>query len=96
MNMSTVPLWRSRARCTIPGLTSLQIQTSDNENPVQTANRMRSMIGYHIAYEHNLIGMAMTQGRQRDVVNIGIGIKQINSPAGMSVVDLAISHHHKV
>ena len=54
------------------------------------------MIGYHTSYDHNLIGMAMTQGRREDVVNIGIGIKEIVSPPNMSANDFAISLYHKV
>ena len=54
------------------------------------------MIGYHTTYDHNLVGMAMTQGRKEDVVNIGVGIKEILSPPGMSANDFAISLYHKV
>ena len=32
--------------------------------------RVRAMIGYHLAYENCLVGMVMTQGRQREVINI--------------------------
>ncbi|KAH9852643.1 hypothetical protein C2E23DRAFT_824662 [Lenzites betulinus] len=66
------------------------------DNPVTAASRLRSMIGYHTVYDNNLIGMVMTQGRREDVVNIGIGIKQIVSPPGMSAMDFAISLHHKL
>lgn len=65
------------------------------DNPFTAATRLRSMIGYHTVYDNNLIGMVMTQGRREDVVNIGIGIKQIVSPPGMSAMDFAISLHHK-
>ena len=68
----------------------------ENDNPVAAASRARSMIGYHTSYDHNLIGMAMTQGRREDVVNIGIGIKEIVSPPNMSANDFAISLYHKV
>ena len=54
------------------------------------------MIGYHTSYDHNLVGMAMTQGRREDVVNIGIGIKEIVSPPGMTANDFAISLYHRV
>ena len=54
------------------------------------------MIGYHTSYDHNLVGMAMTQGRREDVVNIGIGIKEIVSPPGMTYNDFAISLYHRV
>lgn len=54
------------------------------------------MIGYHTSYDHNLVGMAMTQGRREDVVNIGIGIKEIGMPPGMTANDFAISLYHRV
>ena len=54
------------------------------------------MIGYHTSYDHNLVGMAMTQGRREDVVNIGIGIKEIVSPPGMAYNDFAVSLYHRV
>lgn len=54
------------------------------------------MIGYHTSYDHNLVGMAMTQGRREDVVNIGVGIKELTAPPGMSANDFAISLYHKV
>ncbi len=62
-------------------------------NPV----RMRAMIGYHLAYEDHLIGMVMTQGRTREVVNIGLGIKRLcTSSPETSVAAYAESLHHKV
>ncbi|KAI0358025.1 hypothetical protein OH77DRAFT_1502585 [Trametes cingulata] len=67
-----------------------------DDNPVAAASRARSMIGYHTSYDHNLVGMAMTQGRREDVVNIGIGIKEISAPPGMSGQDFAISLYHKL
>lgn len=54
------------------------------------------MIGYHTSYDHNLVGIAMTQGQKEDVVNIGLGIKEIISPPGMSANDFAISLYHRV
>ena len=55
------------------------------------------MIGYHLAYDNNLIGMVMTQGRQREVINIGLGIKQLCvTPEDLSVPVWAESQHHKV
>ena len=74
----------------------IQIQHGPDDNPVVAAQRARSMIGYHTSYDHNLVGMAMTQGRREDVVNIGIGIKEISAPPGMSGNDFAISLYHKV
>lgn len=57
------------------------------------------MIGYHCTYDHSLIGMVMTQGRQREVINLGIGIKELcvdrespNTPVSV----YAESLHHKV
>ncbi|EIW58284.1 uncharacterized protein TRAVEDRAFT_124422 [Trametes versicolor FP-101664 SS1] len=67
-----------------------------HDNPVAAASRARSMIGYHTSYDHNLVGMAMTQGRREDVVNIGVGIKELTAPPGMSANDFAISLYHKL
>lgn len=64
------------------------------EGPMDT--RVRAMIGYHLAYESNLVGMVMTQGRQREVVNIGLGIKQIYHPPDTPIQVFAESLHHKV
>ncbi|TFK36094.1 hypothetical protein BDQ12DRAFT_610620 [Crucibulum laeve] len=53
-----------------------------------------SMIGYYLAYENSICGMAMTQGLQRKVVNIGLGIKQrIAPPAGTAQVFLDSQMH---
>lgn len=58
---------------------------------------LQSMIGYHLAYDNSLCGMVMTQGRQRQVINIGLGIKQIAvEPRGATVAAYAESHAHKV
>lgn len=55
------------------------------------------MIGYHLAWEHNLIAMSMTQGRQRDVVYIGMAIKRMQAePRETSVLTYAQSFYHKV
>ncbi|PSS11020.1 hypothetical protein PHLCEN_2v3316 [Hermanssonia centrifuga] len=55
------------------------------------------MIGYHLAYEDHLIGMVMTQGRTREVVNIGLGIKRLcTSSPETSVAAYAESLHHKL
>jgi len=55
------------------------------------------MIGYHLAYQNSLCGMAMTQGLQRRVINIGLGIKQIAvEPRGVAVSAYAESLSHKV
>ena len=58
---------------------------------------LHSMIGYHLATENSLCGMAMTQGIQRKVVNIGLGMKQlIAEPRGVSVRAYVESFAHKV
>jgi len=55
------------------------------------------MIGYHLAWEHNIIAMSMTQGRQRDVVFIGMAIKRMQvEPREASVLTYAQSFYHKV
>lgn len=54
------------------------------------------MIGYHLAYDGNLIGMVMTQGRQREVINIGMGIRQMTPPLGPSIPAWVESQYHKV
>ena len=55
------------------------------------------MIGYHLAWEHNLIAMSMTQGRQRDVVYIGMAIKRMQAePRETSILTYAQSFYHKV
>lgn len=38
---------------------------------------MFSMIGYHLAHHESLGGMAMTQGLQRKIINIGMETKEI-------------------
>ena len=58
---------------------------------------LHSMIGYHLACENSLCGMAMTQGMQRRVTNIGLGIKQVAvEPRGVAVSAYAESLSHKV
>lgn len=72
------------------------LQDLDPSVPVPP-NRVRAMIGYHLAWEHNLIAMSMTQGRQRDVVYIGMGIKRMQAePRETSVLTYAQSFYHKV
>jgi 4'-phosphopantetheinyl transferase len=59
-------------------------------------SRLRAMIGYHLAFENSLVGMVMTQGRQREVVNLGLGVKQLEtSPPGTSIPVWAESQYHK-
>ncbi|KAF7974617.1 hypothetical protein HWV62_11590 [Athelia sp. TMB] len=58
---------------------------------------LQSMIGYHLTYDNSLCGMVMTQGRQRQVVNIGLGIKQVAvEPRGASVAAYVESNSHKL
>ncbi|KAJ7603202.1 hypothetical protein DFH06DRAFT_1114725 [Mycena polygramma] len=56
-----------------------------------------SMIGYHLTYDTSLCGMAMTQGTQRKVINIGLGIKRLAiEPRGVSVATYVESMAHKL
>lgn len=58
---------------------------------------LHSMIGYHLAYENSICGMAMTQGIQRRVINIGLGIKHISvEPRTATVAAYAESLAHKL
>lgn len=55
------------------------------------------MIGYHLAWENSLVGMVMVQGKQREVVNIGLGIKQVAvEPRDATVSTYVESLSHKV
>ena len=66
----------------------------DHVNP---EHHLRSMIGYHLAWENSLIGMVMVQGKQREVVNIGLGIKQVAvEPRDATVSAYVESLSHKV
>lgn len=66
----------------------------DHVNP---EHHLRSMIGYHCAYENSLVGMVMVQGKQREVVNVGLGIKQLAvEPRDATVAAYAESLSHKV
>ncbi|OBZ73940.1 hypothetical protein A0H81_05863 [Grifola frondosa] len=67
------------------------------EPTVNPAYRLRSIIGYHLAYDRNVIGMVMTQGRQRDVLHLGIGVKVLDvNPAGTNPLVYAESFHHRL
>jgi 4'-phosphopantetheinyl transferase len=58
---------------------------------------LHSMIGYHLAFETSLCGMAMTQGIQRKVINIGLGVKLVAvEPRGVSVKTYTESMAHKL
>jgi 4'-phosphopantetheinyl transferase len=66
----------------------------DHVNP---EHHLRSMIGYHLAWESSLIGMVMVQGKQREVVNIGFGIKQVAvEPRDATVSAYVESLSHKL
>ncbi len=66
----------------------------DHVNP---EHHLRSMIGYHLAWENSLIGMVMVQGKQREVINIGLGIKQVAvEPRDVTVPQYVESLSHKV
>lgn len=66
----------------------------DHVNP---EHHLRSMIGYHCAFENSLVGMVMVQGKQREVINIGLGIKQlVVEPRDATVAAYAESLSHKV
>lgn len=72
----------------------LFVKSSDDMPPEKF---LQSMIGYHLTYENSLCGMAMTQGRQRQVINIGLGIKQLAiEPRGGKLSDYVESSKHKV
>ncbi|KAI6142953.1 hypothetical protein BKA82DRAFT_26965 [Pisolithus tinctorius] len=69
-------------------------QSSDDMPPEKF---LQSMIGYHLAYDNSLCGMVMTQGRQRQVINVGLGIKQLCvEPRGVPVSAYAESFAHKL
>ncbi|KAJ7108075.1 hypothetical protein C8R43DRAFT_1091891 [Mycena crocata] len=58
---------------------------------------LHSMIGYHLDREMSLCGMAMVQGIQRKVINIGLGIKWLGvEPRGVSVKAFVESMSHKL
>ena len=75
----------------------LELSQDLDQNVPIPPNRVRAMIGYHLAWEHNIIAMSMTQGRQRDVVFIGMAIKRMQvEPREASVLTYAQSFYHKV
>lgn len=56
-----------------------------------------SMIGYHLCYDYSLCGMVMTQGSQRRVVNIGLGIQRmLQEPKGVPIATFVESMAHKL
>jgi len=93
MRHRRIPRSKWRDNCTSHGKRWIEQDTDSAMNPT---HRLRAMIGYHLAYEGCLIGMVMTQGRQREVINIGLGIKQINPPPNTSVAAWVESQYHKL
>jgi len=80
-----------------PSLIDFELWQDLDPNVPVPPNRVRAMIGYHLAWEHNIIAMSMTQGRQRDVVYIGMAIKRMQvEPREASVLTYAQSFYHKV
>jgi len=69
----------------------------DHDQPISHAQRLRSLIGYHIAYHTNLVGMVMTQGPQHHVVNLGLSIQPlVPDTTEMSVSAYFESQYHKL
>ncbi|PCH43223.1 hypothetical protein WOLCODRAFT_138255 [Wolfiporia cocos MD-104 SS10] len=69
----------------------------DVDSAMNPTNRLYSMIGYHLAYDQNLVGMVMTQGRMKEVINIGLGVKHwAVSPPDAAVSAYAESFYHKL
>ncbi|KAJ7054619.1 hypothetical protein C8F01DRAFT_1142019 [Mycena amicta] len=83
--------WRD---CVTPNGKHWIEQSPDDMSPEKF---LQSMIGYHLAYDASLCGMAMTQGTQRHVINIGLGIKLVAvEPRGVSVKAYTESMAHKL
>ncbi|KAF5353417.1 hypothetical protein D9756_008026 [Leucocoprinus leucothites] len=57
---------------------------------------LHSMIGYHLAQDQSLLGMAMTQGPQKKVINIGLGILAIKVPGRTQLSSYIESQQHKL
>ena len=71
-------------------------QELDKDVPVPS-NHLQEMIGYHLAWDYNVMAMSMTQGRQRDVVYVGMAVKRMQVvPPQTSVLTYAQSFYHKV
>ncbi|TRM63078.1 hypothetical protein BD626DRAFT_495424 [Schizophyllum amplum] len=67
-------------------------QAPDNMPPEKF---LTSMIGYHLEYCNSICGMAMTQGQQRRVINIGLGIRQIHvEPRNITVTTYVEAMNH--
>ncbi|TFY66781.1 hypothetical protein EVG20_g4319 [Dentipellis fragilis] len=93
MRHRRIPRARWRDHVTSSGKHWIE-QMLDHVNP---EHHLRSMIGYHLAWENSLVGMVMVQGRQREVVNIGLGIKQLAvEPRDATVAAYVESLSHKL
>lgn len=57
---------------------------------------LHSMIGYHLTYDHSLCGMAMTQGPQKKVINIGLAILAHKIPSKITLSAYIESLQHKL
>ncbi|KAF9446533.1 hypothetical protein P691DRAFT_803826 [Macrolepiota fuliginosa MF-IS2] len=57
---------------------------------------LHSMIGYHLAQDNSLLGMAMTQGPQKKVINIGLGILVHKIPGRATLSSYLESLSHKL
>ncbi|KAH9476920.1 4'-phosphopantetheinyl transferase pptA [Psilocybe cubensis] len=66
--------------------------------PSESSNRARPpSIGYQLTFHNSLCGMAVTQGTPAQVVNIGLGVKQLKvEPRGTSVPVYFESLSHKL
>jgi 4'-phosphopantetheinyl transferase len=84
-------MWRDRQ-------TSLGKHWIEQEMNNMTQDKYyRSMIGYSLAHESSLVGMAMVQGAQREVINIGFAVRKMAvEPAEVSVGAYVESQSHKV
>ena len=86
----------SRTVLTITSIHLGPAQDLDESAPVPP-DRTRTMIGYHLAWDYNIIAMSMTQGRQRDVVYLGMAVKRLRvDPPQTSVLTYVQSFYHKV
>lgn len=94
MRHRRIPRARWRDRVSPSGKRYIEQDVDTTANPTQ---RLRAMIGYHLAYDNNLVGMVMTQGQMKDVINIGLGVKQLSvTPSDVSASTYAESLHHRL
>jgi 4'-phosphopantetheinyl transferase len=69
-------------------------EASDDISPERA---LHSTIGYHLSNERSIIGMAMSQGRQKQVTTIGLSTKQLLiDPPGTPFSKFIESQGHKV